>query len=317
MLFMKLLFLITASLWLLSCKKEHTETAQRLFRTEELTNNGTIYVTEYGYDAQGRIITIKKGSNNNPVQPFITVTYNGNEATLQFQPATDSVSTTTRQIRLTLDAGGKLLRRVFFGQQVDLLHPNYYEAGTDTMDCSYDAAGFLKTVSVRRSDSFWRPPSTSISGRRTFINQYTTADGKLTNIDQSGLDTHILNDGSNMYINTRTLEYQWILSYSKLQPNKYDCSNAAILNQTIGGSEGSSQYYYFNLYDPMVDAQYRYMPDRTQIHGREVEGNGNVAIDFTGVVEVNRTYNASGMLATTETISPNPSTKRIRYFYGR
>lgn len=314
---MKLLFLITAALWLLSCKKEHTETAQRLYRTEELTSIGSINVTEYGYDAQGRIVTIKKGFDNNPVSPFITVTYNGSEATLQFQPATNGTTTTTRQIRLTLDAGGKLLRRVFLGQQADLLHPNYYEAGTDTMDCSYDAAGFLKTVSVRRSDSFWRPPSTSISGRRTFTTQYTTADSKLTNIDQSGLDTRIMNDGSNIYVNTRTLEYRWVLSYTKLHPNKYDCSNAAVLNQTIGGPEGSSQYYFINLYEPLVDAQYPYMPDKTQIHGREVEENGNVAINFAGDVEVARTYNSSGMLATTETISPNPSTKRIRYFYGR
>ena len=312
---MKLLLFLTASLWLLSCKKDSKEPAQKLSRREEITDNGTLIITQYEYDAQGRIVAIKTGQNNDPVQPNITVTYSGNEAILHFLPYVEGAVTTARQLHLILDAGGKLLRRVLSSQTVDALHPANFQSASDTMDCAYDAAGFLVTVSGRRSDSSWYQPATSITSRRTFTTLYTTVDGKLTHTDQTGLVSRMVSDNSAVTSITKTLDYHGIFSYTKQYPNKFDCRNAAILNQTSGYG-GSDMYFTVNVFEPLVDAQYLYMPERTQLQALEKE-NGNVVVGFNSDVEVARTYNQDGMLATTEIITPNHGLQKISYFYSR
>lgn len=314
---MKVALIIIVSLWLISCKKDAAGPSRRLYRIESTPNAGYVFVTEFEYDAEGRIVVVKRAMNNDPLQKTMTITYDGNEVILTFTPFTDSLSTLYREIHLTLDNSGKLLKRIYRGNSVFLQPSSRYQASGDTMNFVYDGSGFLKTVTVRRFDSSWYAPANGSSNRRTFTNQYTTVDGKLTNVDQLGFETRIVtNNNVTIFNDTRTLEYHANFGYTKLYPNKYDCTNAAILNQEIG-ADGGSQYYFLIADDPLVDAQYKYMPDITQIRGKETEGNGNVAINFNGIVEVIRTYNADGMLATTETISPNPATKIVRYFYRK
>lgn len=313
---MKLVILFSASLWLLSCNKEDKSepTAKKLLRKEVTTHNGTLLVTAYNYDDQGRMVAIKTGVNNDPLQPDISISYIGYEVEVQFQPYTDSVSATARQLRLTLNAAGKPVTSVFFANQVYYSQPSDYNASSFTMDFTYDAAGFLKTVSNRRVDTSYRPGS-SWSSRRSFTSQYITVDGKLVTMDQYGQRANRLVNSSGISTDTRTFEYHGIYSYTKLHPNTSDCSNAAILNQLA--YDGTSQYTAVNPFEPLADAQYRYMPDRTQIQFKEVDGYGNTTIGFNGDVEVSRTYNSSGMLETTETITPNQATTKIRYFYGQ
>lgn len=312
---MKLLLLLTACIWLFSCTKDDPAPAKRLDRREEVYHDGSSQIMAFEYDATGRIVNIMLGYGGQSLQPFITVSYSGNEATATFQPFKDGAITVTRQLRLFLDADGRLLQKFFHAQKADASDPLFYEGSADTMNLSYDTGGFLQTISYHRYDSSRRSSSIWTS-RDSFITQYTTIDGKLTNADQLGGTVYKLNDGGNITISTRTKEYHSTFSYAKQHPNNLDCSNAGILNMVIGFN-ASSQYYDVNVFEPIADARYRYLPDRTQKHALEVDGNGNIAVGFNSDVELDRTYNKDGMLENTEVLTPNQGLRRIKYFYTR
>lgn len=312
---MKFLLLFILSLWLLSCKKTDPGPSKRLERRIEVYNDTASLTTVFEYDAQGRIVTIKTASNNKPLQLYITVSYSGNEATMQFQPFNDGFFNVTRQMHLLLNADGKLLQRSFLVKKNDPSDPSYYQESLSSLDLNYDAAGYLKTATYYRLDSSWRPGSRWTS-RDSFITQYSTIEGKLTNADQTGGTSYTLDTDTGYYKTNRIKEYHTVFSYTKLQPNDFDCSNAAILNQIIGFNL-SDQYYDVNEFEPIVDAGYRYMPDRTQKRALEKDENGNTAVGFNADVQLNRTYNKDGMLEKTEVLTPYQGMKRIEYYYIR
>lgn len=312
---MKLLLLLTLSLWLLSCKKTDPGPAKRLERRVEVYNDTASLTTAFEYDSQGRIVTIKIASNNQPLQLFLAVSYSGNEATLQFQTFNDGFTNVDRQMRLLLDTDGRLLQRIFRVKKTDISNPSYYQEGLSTLDLDYDATGFLKTANYYRFDSSWRPGNIWTT-RDSFITQYTTIDGKLTNVDQIGGTLYKVDTGSNPVMGYRTKEYHSVFLYTKEQPNNFDCSNAGILNQIIGFAL-SDQYYDVNEFEPIVDAQYKFMPDRTQKRALEKDENGNTVVGFNTDVLLQRTYNKDGMLEITEVLTPYQGMKRIEYYYIR
>lgn len=312
---MKLLLLLAVCICLFSCTKDDPGPAKRLDRREEVYHDGSSQIMAFEYDAKGRIVNIRLGSGNQALQPFITVSYSGNEATATFQPYKDGSITVTRQLRLLLDADGRLLQKFFHAEKADATDPLYYEGSADTMNLSYDPGGFLQTISYHRTDSFWRNSSIWTS-RDSFITQYTTIDGKLTNADQLGGTIYTLVDGGTVTISTRTKEYHSTFGYTKQHPNNLDCSNPGILNMVIGFN-ASSQYYDVNVFEPIADARYRYLPDRTQKLALEVDENGNIAVGFNADVELDRIYNKDGMLETTEVLTPNQGLQRVKYFYTR
>ncbi len=312
---MKLLLLFILSLLLLSCKKTDPGPSKRLERRVEVYNDTASFTTAFEYDSQGRIVTIKTASNNKPLQLSITVSYSGNEATMQFQPFNDGFFNVSRQMRLQVDADGKLLQRSFLVKKNDPSDPSYYQEGLSTLALSYDAAGYLKRATYYSFDSSWRPGSIGIS-RDSFITQYSTIDGKLTNADQTGGTLYTLDTDTTFYQTNRSKEYHTVFSYTKLQPNDFDCSNAVILNQIIGFGL-SDQYYDVNEFEPIVDASYPYMPDRTQKRALEKDENGNTTIGFNTDVQLDRTYNKDGMLEKTEVLTPYQGMKRIEYYYIR
>lgn len=311
---MKKLILFAASLWLLSCKKEPAGPGNKLDRRIEVYNDSTSLTTAFEYDARGRIVTIKTAVNNQPLQLALTVTYSGNEANLQFQPYREGTVNVSRQLRLVMDPNGKLLRRIFHAEKTDLSNPTFIEEGSSVLNLSYDAAGFLQTATYHRFDSAYRPGSIWTS-RDSFVTQYTTINGRLTNADQIG-GTIYTTDNGTLVTAGRTKEYHSVFLYTREQPNKLDCSNAAILNQ-VTGFGFTEQYNDVNVFEPIADAVYQYLPDRIQKRALEKDENGNITIGFNSDVQVERTYNEDGMLETTEVLTPNQGMKRIRYMYVR
>lgn len=311
---MKLLLLLAASLWLLGCKKEPAGLARKLDRRIEVYNDSSSLTTAFEYDARGRIVTIKTAVNNQPLQPALTVTYSGNEASVQFQPYREGTVNVSRQLRLVMDPNGKLLQRIFHAEKTDLSNPSFTEQGSSVLNLSYTAAGFLQTAIYHRFDSAYRPGSIWTS-RDSFVTQYTTINGRLTRVDQTGGTIYTIDNGT-LITASRTKEYHTVFSYTQQQPNNFDCSNAAILNQ-VTGFGFTEQYYDVNVFEPIADAIYQYMPDRIQKQALEKDENGNITIGFSSDVQVERTYNEDGMLETTEVLTPDQGMKRIRYMYVR
>ena len=60
------------SLIVFACKKSNDAAGTKLLRTESTDNSGKIFHTGYGYDGDGRIVTITEYDNN--AQPGVAVT---------------------------------------------------------------------------------------------------------------------------------------------------------------------------------------------------------------------------------------------------
>lgn len=102
-----------------SCKKSN-ESPIKLLRTEATDYNGVLLTTEYGYDSEGRIVSIKQAENSAPPAVAFSITYHGNEITMLSYPQIDPDYYTTKEVHLKLDAAGKLLNKTGYTRAVGI-----------------------------------------------------------------------------------------------------------------------------------------------------------------------------------------------------
>lgn len=320
---MKMLFIAIISLLLFSCKKNEAPANQgpiKLIRKEATNYNGELVKMEYVYDAQGRITTIKKAINSAPLSDAVTITYNGNEITLVSQPVdpNNRPHTFDKIVRLTVDASGKLLRKIGYA---------YLENGGlfpfkrflyDTLTCEYDPAGYLLTTTRNFVDSSRSIGRSTYEYRVTNRDSLTTIGGNLTRkIEHLQFTHHTTNDsGATTYFAAGTATKSKVYSYTKSYPNKADFKNIIVLNETQD-FEGLTDYYnWMDLIEPFA-AGYQNIADNTEVQNVERDNSGNITDGYTTNFEFERTYTADSLLSTVDALTPGTYYIKIRYFYSR
>ncbi|MEO6837812.1 MAG: hypothetical protein ABI185_05460, partial [Ginsengibacter sp.] len=163
---MKISIFLVLSLIFFSCKKSN-ESVTKLLRTESTDYNGVLLITEYAYNSDDRIISIKQPENSaTPAAEYI-ITYNGNEITMLSYPKNDPVYITTKEVHLTMDANGKPLKEIGYTHSIG--SQTYNSSSTkfsyDTLVYMYDAAGFLKETKQTSYDSSSTEPGSTSIGR--------------------------------------------------------------------------------------------------------------------------------------------------------
>jgi hypothetical protein len=304
---MRILTLIFVSLIFFSCKKSTDPVTIRLLRTESTDNNGNVLHTEYGYDNIGRITTITQYENNAQPVVAVTISYNANEATLLSFPDYDPVYNQTTEVHLTLDANGRILKRIEYTHGVAKTPPVQPTVTFkyDTLICEYDAAGLLMKTTGSRYDSTWVDPTYNIATWFTSRASYTTEAGNLTTSDEYVVYPIITRKRGRTTVSEGSSEYHNVFNYTKSFPNQTDFKNAAVLNE------------YRFYYEPIFNISYKNMPDQVIRSSMDKDINGSVTFTGTSTVDIERIYNAEGLLSSVNILSHNTPYKEINYFYGR
>jgi YD repeat-containing protein len=303
---MKRLPWILALLVFFSCKKSKDTDAIRLRTVESIDYMGNAVYTKYSYDHQGRITSITENKANEQPVTLATISYNGNEAVL-LSSYDDPSYKQTKELRLTLDATGKLLKRIEYTYRVNkafLIKPAE-EFRYDTMAYEYDAAGLLKKATGNRQDSAWLQPDHTV--KRQFIStiNYTNSGNNITAMDEYVTYPYATTLGGVTTISGGSSEYHRVFNYTKAFPNGADFKNAAVLNE-----------YKFYFYEPPLNSNYKNMPDQIGINNIDKDLNGTVIFTGKGTVDVERIYNPKGLQSTINLLSGNTHQRKINFFYS-
>ena len=303
---MKIIPLTFFSLLLFSCNKSGNSVSTRLMKTESTSYTGDILHTEYGYDMSGRITSITEYVNSAAPAVVVTIQYNANEATLISHPDNEPTMDQTREVILTLDADGKLLKRIGYTHGVSkTTSPQPAELFSyDTLVCTYDAAGLLENETGSRYDSTWVNPTFTQATRFHSTTSYNSANGNLVSSDEYVTYPITTRDDGIVTVAGGSSEYHNVFGYSKAYPNKMDFTNAAVLNE-------------FRLYyEPLLNSNYNNMHNQMVSNNTDKDINGTVVYSGTSTVDIERTYNTDGLLAADNIIPGHTQYIAVSYFYG-
>lgn len=303
---MRTFILISGLFMVFSCKKTN-ETATRLLRTESTDYNGNVFYSEYGYDNQGRITTITNHENSDQPSVAVTISYNNGEAVLLSHPDTDPLYNTTTEVHLTLDANGRMLKRIEYtqNQSRSVVIPTAGNFKKDTLLCEYDATGLLQRTTGSRYDSNWSEPTYYSARRITDTATYTNDAGNLIKIDEYAVYPVHSNQGGVITVSGGTSEYHNEFRSAKSFPNKTDFKNAAVLNE------------YAQYYELPLNINYKNMPDQMIRNTTDRDINGAVVFSGISTIDIERAYNSDGLLSSVNVLSHNTPYTTINYFYGR
>jgi hypothetical protein len=302
----KFTWILTALFLFLSCKKDKDLSDRRLLRTEATSYMGNVVNTEYRYDNLGRITSIMQGKANEQLTVAVTVSYNGNEATLLSQPEVDPSLTQTTEVRFTLDASGKPQKRIEYTHRVSKnpVSAPAQEFRYDTSLYEYDQGGLLKRIIRSRRDSFWVEQDYIIKRKFDFTVDYVNSGGNLISKDehvtypitttQNGVTT--LSGGSS--------DQHLVFNYTKSFPNQTDFKNAFILNE------------YMPYYEPPLNSNYKNMINQCMISNTDRDLNGNIIFNANGVANMDRTYDSKGFLSTIQIPPGSTQDIKINFIYG-
>ncbi len=184
---MKILIALLISLVLFSCKKSTDNSTIKLLRTEATDNSGNVFHTEYIYDNNNRITSIKQSRNSDELVTAVTISYNGNEVVLISHPDIEPAYNETTEVHLSLDENGRLLKRIEFTHGVAKISsaqpPETFRY--DTLLCAYDATGLLKTTTGSRYYSIYVDAMHNSVTHFTSAASYTNNGNNLTSINES------------------------------------------------------------------------------------------------------------------------------------
>jgi hypothetical protein len=292
---------------LFSCAKSTDADVTKLLRTEATDYNGNILYTEYNYDHNERITIIRHAEYNGQPADTITVSYNGNEAILLSFPKDDPVYKKTKEVRLALDANGKMLKRIAYTHGISMLPAVYLTERFiyDTLTAAYDAAGFLKETKEGLYDSTRVDPSYYNVRNLSSTVTYTTISGNVTKSDEFAVYPGIMHQADTNIISGGSSEYHSVFSYTKSFPNKTDFRNAAVLNE------------YRDYYEAFLDINYKNMTDQVVQSSTDKDINGTIIFSGGSTVDITRSYNTEGLLSEVNILTPATQFRKILYFYGR
>ncbi len=304
---MRILTCIVFFVIFVSCNKSNDSAAARILRTESTDYNGNVLYTEYGYDNDGRIVSITNHENNDQPVVAVTITYSAGDVVLLSNPDTDPVYNQTTEVHLTLDANGRMLKRVEYTHAVaktPVVQPAE-KFSYDTLQCEYDLTGLLNKTTESRYDSTRVEPTFYTTGTLTATTNYTTDAGNLTSSDEYAVYPRFSNQGGIMTASGGSSEYHNEFRFTKSFPNKTDFKNVAVLNE------------YALYYEPLLNIKNKNMPDQVIRSSVDKDLNGSVIFTGTTTIDIERTYNADGLLSSVNILSHNTPYTTINYFYGK
>ena len=304
---MKILTLSFLSLLFFSCKKSGNSASTQLLRTEYTSYTGDILHNEYGYDMMGRITSITQYLNTAPPAVTVAIQYSGNEVTLISHPENEPTMNQTKEVTLTLDADGKLLKRIGYTHGVSIVttpEPSEYFS-YDSLVCEYDAAGLLKKKTYSGYDSNWVNPTYTYSTRLNSTASFTSADGNLVSSDEYVTYPRTTRNNGVVTVAGGSSEYHKVFDYSKSFPNRMDFKNAAVLNE------------FRYDYEPLLNSNYKNMHNQMVTNNTDKDINGTVVFTITTTVDAERSYNSDGLLAADHITPGHTQYVEINYFYGK
>ncbi|MET0637622.1 MAG: hypothetical protein ABWZ25_16455 [Chitinophagaceae bacterium] len=287
-----------------SCKKDNDPADLRLDKLESTDYVNNVVITEYTYDNQGRMTSISKKRNNEDPVVTVTISYNGNEATLLSFPDYDPSLNQQSEVRFILDASGKPLKRTEFTKRISKNIPIYphQEYINDTLIYEYDAAGLLKQTTGSRRDSIWIQADHTVTRKITVINSYSNVAGNLVSSDEYITYPSTETQGGVITISGGSSRYRKTFYYTKGYPNKTDFKNAFVLNE------------YRLSHESLLNSNYKNMHEEVAIHNMDWDINGAVIFDSKGNITMDRTYDGNGFLSSV--IIPPGSTQDVRIIYS-
>jgi len=223
----------------------------------------------------------------------------------------------SKEVRLTLDASGKLLKKIGYSYLVDTYNSSSIRFKYDTLVCVYDAAGFLKETRRGFYDSTRAAPGITMADRATYNDTFTTVAGNLTRLDRYTVFNRIIINTSGTILSGGSAENHTTFNSTKLYPNKTDFRNAAVLNETLDFYGFQDYYGWVGYFEPLLDGQYQNMPEKAVTHSVERDLNGTVTFNYTSTYEVARTYNPDGLLSVVDLLTVGTPYTKLRYFYVR
>jgi hypothetical protein len=304
---MKILTLSFISLLFLSCRKSANSVSTQLQRTEYTSYTGDVLYNEYGYDGMGRITSITQHVNTDQPVVAVTIEYNGNEASLISHPDNEPTLDQTREVILTLDIDGKLLKRIGYTHGISKeASPQPSELFSyDTLLCEYDAAGLLKKKTYSRYDSSWINPTLTLSTRLNSVVNFISADGNLVSSDEYVTYPRTTRDNGIVTVTGGSSEYHNVFDYSKSFPNRMDFKNAAVLNE------------FRYDYEPLLNSNYKNMHNQMTTNNIDKDLNGTVVFTSNSTIDAERTYNSDGLLAADHIAPGHTQYVTVNYFYGK
>jgi len=262
--------------------------------------------TEYQYDNQGRITGITRKKNDEPPVSIVSVAYTGNEVVLVSFPNYDPSYNQTSEVRLTLDASGRIQKRI------QSIHISSKSPGVseeyryDTTIYEYDATGLLKKTTQNRRDSLWIQTNYTVKRQFNSIANYTNSGGNLISKDEYVTYPYSTTQNGVTTVSGGSSEYHTVFNYTKGFSNQTDFRNAPVLKE-----------YPLFSYDPPLNPNYKNMPDQFVVKNTDRDINGNIIFNITGTINVARNYDTKGFLSTI-TIPPGSSQDtRINFYYGK
>ncbi len=304
---MRIRTIIFLLLLFFACKKSNDGTNTKLLRTESTDNSGNTFYTRYGYDNSGRIITISQYEND--AQPAVTVNinYSGNDVVLSSFPADDPAFNKTKEVHLTLDAAGRMMKRIEYTHGLAKTPPGQQSETFkyDTLVLEYDAAGFLNKSTGGRYDSIWVDPTYNSITRFSSVTNYSTGAGNLINSDEYVVYPVITRQGSVTTVSGGSSEYHHVFNYTRSFANKTDFKNAAILNE------------YRLYYEPYLNISYKNMTDQVITNNLDRDINGSVIYTGNSTINIERMFNSDGLLSSDNILTQNAPYREIHYFYGK
>lgn len=299
-----LLFLL--SLVVFACDRTDDPQVRRLVRTEALSYTGYVLRTEYGYDMQGRIISITQYMDDEAVHNAITISYDGNQTIMLSNTHWDPSYNATSEVVLTLNESGSPQKRIEYIHSVYVLGDGVQPPEKffyDTMHYEYDGMGFLAKTKRSIYDSSYINQMQNSVRRWNSNATFTTESSNLTSVDEFIVyNVTQKKDGTTNIIMGGSSERHDSFIYSEAYPNKMDFTNAALLNE-------DRQHF-----EPILNKNYKYMPNQVISRTTDRDLDDVVFFNIEGMREMERTYNEEGLLSSVK-IPEKTQYREVKYFY--
>jgi hypothetical protein len=222
----------------LSCKKDKPVNTDevRLLKVKRFADNNNAFYSNIEYNPAGKVSAITQNKNNEAPAPFATITYNGNEVTIQFPPVQNNALSFVEERKFILNSAGQPISRTRSETQEYFASPGNNAQRTfitDTTLYEYDAAGLISKTSLSFRDSTWlQPPGAPASTNtalRKITDTYTNTNGNVVLVTGQGTEFNRASNGQAIITTNNTIELKTTYSYANNYPNKTDFTNAAVL----------------------------------------------------------------------------------------
>ncbi len=223
---------------ILACNKKNSAVAEetRLVKIKSTdAASADIFYLSFDYNSSGKIIRVSTSSNDNLPETYASVTYNGAEMIITAPPVSNTALDAVAEIRYTINAAGKPLKRISFERYQYKAPVNLPQvtAITDTAFYTYDNFGLLVQITGTNLDTTWFNPGNvqTTNLYSIYTADYTNADNNLTQIAKTTNTAGRYKQNAGVFTTSRRMEEVYKYSYTNNYNNQLDFTNAVILSE--------------------------------------------------------------------------------------